>query len=631
MIARLLRDDPMLRIQPVVMLMVAGLVALIGPITLGLHTTLQELSPDGTVQPDPEIGSFFLGMLAVQAIALSVIFSSSWARNRDGTNFLSRSRPMDLVLPIAPRASWFARLLAHILVILAPALTVWIVPQFMGFELGLLGLWKATACGLCLVLIAFGRAPGRATLSRSADGLVVALACLAALLALGNDQSALGGIASPGRFHNASEVLLGAALLYALQGYLRLPDSWPLTAQRPEQRSTASGAGGSSASQAGVRVGPGNAGIRWWSVTTATLGRLQMLVLCLAGVVIVPMFSAVSRSWVVVAAVVWLFIQGAQMVLARSRFLVGLPVSRGRVFAVALAPVLVGLALGCVALRGWTVWHDSARPIVTLDRQVERRADDSFDVWMDVIVPLQHWRLAANGEVPVLTSPSGEQLRPRAVHPMGLSFVTVYNPYDAPHGTSQAATAWQFSRALQAEHGVQLSAASLSERYLDTRKNGQVTFNSEQVVRNLDQHEADDGSWYGTMGTLVHDYPELAQRWDGRRAALPALAVILLSVIATLLLVRVRPGSLASKFVSAILPSLLMFSFAWDMWLALWFGAEHPEVLFAIAGEALLTWLPSSTVIVWAFTAAFAAGGFWLVARALDRAEVVIRDDQRRV
>jgi len=199
----------------------------------------------------------------------------------------------------------------------------------------------------------------------------------------------------------------------------------------------------------------------------------------------------------------------------------------------------------------------------------------------------------------------------------------LYTPYDAPFESSQAFAAWQFSRALEAEHGVRLDADMLPERDLETRRNGQLDIHREQVSRNLELHEAGDTRWYGSMGTLVSDHPELAARWDARRAALPVLCVAALVALARVLKLRLRLGKRLGQVLTILLPSAIGIALVFSMGTRLWFGAGRPQVLFAVTGDGLLSWLPDNAAAVWAIAALAAA--YEVLARALERAEQPMR------
>ena len=58
-------------------------------------------------------------ILASQAVVFSLMIPTLSAHQRDGTRWLARSRPMDLSLPIAPRATWGARLAVHLIIVFA--------------------------------------------------------------------------------------------------------------------------------------------------------------------------------------------------------------------------------------------------------------------------------------------------------------------------------------------------------------------------------------------------------------------------------------------------------------------------------------------------------------------------------
>lgn len=625
MMLRLLRRDPLCVALLPLLVVVAAATSALGPWVLKTVDLIAgSITSGGSAIDFSDLYRAAMGMVALQVMLLSTTMAGSWSRRVDGVQPLTRALPMDLLLPIAPRSLWSARLVAQLLLLALPLLVAAIVLKALGQTQGLAAFWKVGAATAALIFMIFGLAPARPAVVRKRDKAWVSVAAFAALGLLGYDLGAFTDEAiSSRRF--AVECALAASMLWAARGYGLLPLSWSL----PQASKTADmvrdelDLPDSPAAALPVRL----------LVPWSTLWTPQALALCSMGVIIAPVYGSLAAPWVVVVCSAALIVAGAQRVLSGMQFLAALPVSRRQLLLVLIVPTVITLSLGGLIAKGWADYQHSERPAVTLDNELERLPADGsgqkrFDGWVDVIVPLRHWRLAPGGVVPLQAGPGGESVRPRAVHPLGLSFLTVYNPFDAPKGSSQAFTAWQFSRALQAEYGVQLEADELSERYLDTQRDGRVAISHKQVSHNLDHQEAEEGEWYGSMGTLTADYPELVSSWDGRRAALWVLAVSALAALFSMMFFRLRQGGRSAKVVSSTVQGLLMMLFAVDMWLKIGFEQSHPQVLFAVLGEALMSWLPASTVMVWAITGAFATVAFMVMARALDLAEVVVQGDK---
>ena len=572
-------------------------------------------------------------MLALQAVLITCFITMFWSRRLDGGQLLPRARSMELVLPIAPRASWSARLIAHVCVILAPLLVTWGV-------LGLLGhapvpwlIVKIGAGCVAVVLLGFGWAPERASLDRRSDHLIVTAGIVGMLALLAFDlaifaESTPGAPAIGERF--ATEIALAVAVLWVLRGAVRLPSSWPLSGKAPAPSGSAKGAVSTGAASRTPRTAATDRRC-WWRVMTTVLWPGQVIVLCVLGAIMVSFTGATNETMVPVLVCVAMLVFQVRELLPRSRFLATLPVPRRRVLTLGLLPLVVALSLGGVAACALIVWRHAERPVVTLDKQVVRlspkdapRGERRFDSWVDVVVPLHHWRLAGGAGVPLQVAPDGEQHQPRAVPVMGLPFLTVYNPYDAPLGSSQAFTAWQFSRALEAEFGVQLDADELSERYLMTQRDGQIDIANAQVRRNLDAHEAGERPWYGSMGTLVADFPELKARWDLRRAALPILGVaVLMAMLALLGRIKLplRHRARVAKVLAIVLPSAILLVLTLSMGMTLGFGAGHPQVVFSILGDRLLSWLPDNVAVVWSVVFLAVVAAYEVLARTFEAAE----------
>jgi len=624
MILRLLKRDPLWVGMLPLLVVVAAATWLLGPILLQTIALFEELSTSGTKAADlSDLHRVVMGMVALQVVLLSLTMAGGWSRHVDGSKPMSRALPMDLLLPIAPRSFWTARLVAQLLLLVLPLLLAAVVLKALGETQGLAAFWKVGAAAAIPMFLVFGLAPDRPAIDRRRDNACIIAVIVVALALLGYDLGAFTDrdLSSP---RYAVEWVLILSVLWAARGYGLLPRSWSL----PRGAKTAE----RMLDELNLPDSPAAALPMRWLVPWSTLWTPPVLALCSFGLVIAPVYGMLAAPWVVVVCSAALIVAGAQRVLTGMQFMAALPVPRREPLLIIVVPVVISLTLGGLIAMGWAEYRHSERPAVTLDNQLERLASNAagqaqFEGWVDVIVPLRHWRLAPGGDIPLQAGPGGEQVRPRSVHPLGLSFLTVYNPFDAPLGSSQAFTAWQFSRALAAEHGVQIEAAELSERYLETAPDGRVSISHEHVSHNLAHQEENGGEWYGSMDTLISDYPELASSWDGRRAALWVLAIAALAALGSVMYFRLRHGGRAAKIIAVGVQALLMMLFAVDMWLVIGFEQGHPQVLFAVLGEAVMSWLPTSAVMVWVITGAFVTVAFMIIARSLDLAEVVMQAD----
>jgi hypothetical protein len=631
MIARLLRRDPLLRIQVPVAVAVGVITAGMAPTMVDTFSNFVELRGDASGSTGSPVLDGFSALLlpffALQALMISLVLGGSWQSRRDGLGILARCRPMDLMLPIPPRASWAARLVAHGLAVVLPLAVV--LGVFVSID-GDLDLTPGVDVGLAFlafVLLGFGTATDRPDFRRVADGWKLVAALAVSLAALAFDLNAFtDGASSDPRW--ATEALFVAGCLWAWRGHRRLPQAWSAL-----DAPAATGANKSSEASTTASTSQGGSRSGTWRVISSTLWDRRLLIFSYTGLLLVPMLSVVSPTWVLVLVGACPIVMATQYTLFRLRFLATLPIARSRLLAVGVAPAVVCSALGGVASLGLESWRHPQRPVVTLDNQVERLAGETdsgrarFRTWLDVLVPWRHWRLAPGGVAPEQISPGGESMSPRVVSVLGLPALSVYNPYDAPHGSSMAYTAWQFSRALEAEHGVSIAPQVISDRYLETQRDGEVSFSSEQRSHNLAIQEEQDGPWYGALGTLVHDYPEFTPQAAPGRSALAVLAVALLAAVGGAMLLALRPGSLGSKLSSVILPLVPMLALTLGMSLGPLFdgGEGQPQVLFALAGNGLLDLLPNgpwaSWVWPWVIALLAATAAFALLARCMERAE----------
>jgi len=629
MIARLLRHDRVLVVQLTVFVIVAALVSWEVNSSYGIdgqHPGMSRgLLPDGGLG---RLGTLQLGAFAVFISAYARLLNA--AKRGAVHGFFSRYRPLDLMLPIAPRSAWCALLIAHGISIAVPLLTTWLIVSILGQSPVLPVLWKIAAASATVVLYLFGRSPERATHwgLRGLLGMVSVIVLSGLLLAL--DWGAFQD-AAPVHYRFGIEIALGIAAVWALRAYRRLPQSWSLPADNSaalmRNRRPANSA---SATETQLRPSQWSASkskLRAWSmlvhspipVTWPLFGAVFSLLV--SSFFMMALFLSKGPHGMAPAWAVTVIVLAAQRVRTDSQFLATLPITRRRLLGVVLGPLAVALALGIalgVSLSSQQLDRD---PVVTLRRQ---QLDSSpGPQWVGVTVPVHHWRLAGLDGIPDQISPDGERITPLAMHLKGLGFLTVYNPFEVPRGSSQAFTAWQFSRALQAEFGVSLESDGLSERYLETYPNGRVVISEQPTKRSLAEHEAGELGERPWPGLLTGKHPKTLARWDARRAALSVLFVVVLATLLGSLQFRVRAGTRIAKpaTISMYLPPMLSIPYIIVSWTPL----ESPLALLPIAGNTLLSLLPDSALFVWLLTAAVAVIGFNILARGLDRAEFIAR------
>ena len=136
----------------------------------------------------------------------------------------------------------------------------------------------------------------------------------------------------------------------------------------------------------------------------------------------------------------------------RSIWLLSLPLSRRAFLWLMLGVTLVPFLAG-VAAATW-IYRPSFMPVLR-PRVGEFMGLDVHDFHLgETNVPLEFWRHAPAGKVPLIEAPWGETVVPRTMSVLGFS---LYNPYTATNANSDRFFDWQFENATQAVHGRRIS------------------------------------------------------------------------------------------------------------------------------------------------------------------------------
>jgi hypothetical protein len=140
-----------------------------------------------------------------------------------------------------------------------------------------------------------------------------------------------------------------------------------------------------------------------------------------------------------VLAYIWVQAFFAQA-LARLNKLDAWPVSRRILFAHAMLPALLVLAIG--------LGVGAAVTAIRVPPSAQVRYEDG-----QVQVPVEFDEIAPDGRPPTITAPWGESYTPRAYRVLQGRAAAVYNPFEHGENSSDRFIAWQLDRAVAAVHG----------------------------------------------------------------------------------------------------------------------------------------------------------------------------------
>jgi len=153
--------------------------------------------------------------------------------------------------------------------------------------------------------------------------------------------------------------------------------------------------------------------------------------------------------------------------LRRLHTLDPLPISRRRMFAVLVLPLVALSCLGFAATLLGIARFGSHIELVDYRSWNDRQPPH-------VIVPGAYLEFADAGEVPAVDAPWGESHEPLAAPVFFRSRHVLYSPYDAPPGSSKRFVALQISRAAEAVYGVRIPPESIAETELEESGDGRV-------------------------------------------------------------------------------------------------------------------------------------------------------------
>ena len=169
-----------------------------------------------------------------------------------------------------------------------------------------------------------------------------------------------------------------------------------------------------------------------------------------------------------------------------------LPISRRRLFAFIVLPLLILMSLGYGA--GWTLGRflKEPAPQVRFQEAVSESLVPPYPFQPAMVrVPVEHCRVAWDGKPPESGSPWGESHPAWTIPLIKGGTAVLYSPFSTPEGASPEFVALQISRAVEAVYGRSLEPSEIMRRHLEVDDQG-VVVPSKSVGL-----------------TLLHDYPEL--------------------------------------------------------------------------------------------------------------------------
>jgi len=202
-------------------------------------------------------------------------------------------------------------------------------------------------------------------------------------------------------------------------------------------------------------------------------------------------FSEDFRSWMLflTAYLLYAFLPAPMVQLYA---LDSLPISRRRLFAFIVLPLLILMSLGYGA--GWTFGRllKEPEPQVQFQETVSESLVPPYPFEPAMVrVPVEHCRFAWDGNPPENGSPWGESHPAWTIPLFRGSTAVLYSPFSTSEGSSPEFVALQISRAVEAVYGRSLDPSEIMSRYLEVDDRGGVV-----------------PSEAGGL-TLLSDYPEL--------------------------------------------------------------------------------------------------------------------------
>jgi len=141
------------------------------------------------------------------------------------------------------------------------------------------------------------------------------------------------------------------------------------------------------------------------------------------------------------------------------------PISRRKLFAVSVLPILVLLFIG---YGGGRIAGDAKLAERELVEYVH--IEDSYHIR----VPIEYCSIDWDGEPPESASPWGESHAPWSTSLGGITDAVIYSPFSAPEGSSPEFIALQISRAVAAVYGERVEPESILDHHLEVGEDGRL-------------------------------------------------------------------------------------------------------------------------------------------------------------
>ena len=352
----------------------------------------------------------------------------------------------------------------------------------------------------------------------------------------------------------------------------------------------------------------------WWPIWRSAFPWLVLILLPCgvfagSGIQIAPMFLVI------------VFQTG---VLARNgtRWLESLPLSHRARLALTLAttvvPFLIGASIGIGVQSG--PFHNR-----TSVGSVGPHGGSEQFRYAHTNVPLQYWRWAPGGRVPVIRAPWGETVQPAPVSILGLTF---YNPYAAAYNpwrpsavtnaNSERFFEWQYENATQAVYGRRITFTE----YIDTEKRI-VTHDVPDLNRNVLQDAMGIERDFDALDRVLRRTVPGKTRLDILTLAALLFALLFCVFLRELALWHaLKRTTLLARRLFGLAP-VSIFAY---LGLDLFFQFRNGTPVVAPLCQALLmrasAWLPQDLLLLTAIAVLPALAMYWILERQFGQSEM---------
>jgi hypothetical protein len=309
------------------------------------------------------------------------------------------------------------------------------------------------------------------------------------------------------------------------------------------------------------------------------------------------------------------------------RWLQSLPISHRTLLALTLGATVVPFMTGAV-IGTWCFRPSLNVSSPTVGGVIPyARHDNSFVSYSATNVPLEYWRLAPGGDVPVIRAPWGETIHPPPIHILGLTF---YNPYAAAYNpwwtqagntsanrNSERFFEWQYENATQRLYGRRIT---FSEFYDAMDRASTGSFSRDPMVREVLQ-----------MLQTRRQVDRILSLNDPEKTRIDILTLetILFLLLAGVFLRELALWhSLQRRFRFA--RRLLLFApiplFAVNLWFDMYYQFHYGIPVFMplthLLFRSVSAMLPQNLVALAAIAALPSLGMYWLLERQFARSEM---------